>query len=252
MISRKIIRVLWPAICVLVLFGFSVSVAAAQQPDPKALLKRMSDEISALQAYSISGDGYTDARLEAGLIVEHATQATMWVQKPDKVRITNRTSEDVKELFFADNLLTVYTQSNNLYARTEVPDGTGAALTYAVDELGIDVPMMDFVSGNVAERLLANSTEVMHLGLSLIRGKEFEHVVIRTSEVDVQLWIAAKGKPLPGKMSLSAKWDGGAPRTVVFMDWNTAPEIPKGSLSFVPPEGAMQIYFETQLDSEEK
>jgi hypothetical protein len=212
----------------------------------------MSDEIAGLNSFSISGDAYADARLDAGLIIEHASQATLRVRKPDLIRITNKTSEDVKELYFASGVLTVYTKSRNFYGQTAIPDGAASALDYAVNEIGIDAPMLDFVAGNVAEKILANATEVLYLGTSLIRGKLYEHVAIRTPEIDIQLWIASEGPPLPGKMALSAKWDGGSPLTVVFLDWNTDPDFPDGEVQFVPPDGATKISFEPRPGQEEQ
>ena len=235
----------------LIFCGLFANFANAQEPDPRELLKRMSDEIAGLESYIINGDAYADARLEAGLIIEHASQATLQVRKPDTVRITNKTSEELKELFFQSGVLTIYTQSKNFYGQTLIPEGVNVALDYAVDELGIDAPMLDFVSGEVAERLIATSTDVLYLGTSLIRGKTYQHVAIRTPEIDVQLWIAAEGPPLPGKMSLSAKWDGGAPRTTVFMEWNTSPDFKKNPIKFKPPADAIKISFEPQAGTEE-
>ena len=235
----------------LVFCGLFASFANAQEPDPKELLKRMSDEIAGLESYIIKGDAYADARLDAGLIIEHASQATLQVHKPGTVRITNKTSEELKELFFHSGVLTIYTKSKNFYAQTLIPEGANAALDYAVDELGMDAPMLDFVSVEVAKRLLATATDVLYLGTSLVRGKTYQHVAIRTPEIDIQLWIAAEGQPLPGKMSLSAKWDGGAPRTTVFMEWNTSPDFQKNPIQFSPPDDAIKISFEPQVGTEE-
>jgi hypothetical protein len=251
--SNLIRRALIPhAAMVIVFCGLFMNTAAAQEPDPRDILKRMGDAIASLDSYSLSGDAYADARLDAGLIIEHASQATLQVRKPDTVRITNTTSEDHKELFFGSGVLTVYTRSMNFYGQTEIPEGVEKALDYAVDEIGIDAPMLDFVSGEVAERLLVDATDVQYVGTSLIRGDIYDHVVIRTDEIDIQLWIATEGQPLPGKMALSAKWDGGAPRTVVFMSWDTDPDIPEGSLVFDPPEGATKINFGSRSDTEEQ
>ena len=239
-------------IVALVSCGLLANIASAQEPNPRDLLERMSEEIAGLQSFILSGDAYADARLDAGLIIEHASQATLRVRKPDLFRITNKTSEDIKELFFASGVLTVYTKSRNFYAQTAIPDGAKSALDYAVNEIGIDAPLLDFVAGNVAERLLANATEVLHLDTSLIRGKLYEHVVIRTPEIDVQIWIASEDPPLPGKMALSAKWDGGSPRTVIFLDWNTDPDFPDGEVQFVPPDGAIKISFESRPSNEEQ
>ena len=251
MICRNPSSCIQRALFALIFYGLIANFAYAEELDPRVLIKRMGDEVASLQSFVINGEAYSDARLDAGLIIEHAAQATLRVRKPDTVRITNKTSEDVKELFFAFDLLTIYTRSRNFYGQIEIPGGAKDALDYAVNEMGIDLPMLDFVSGNVAERMLTDATDVMYLGKSLIRGIEYEHVVIRTPEIDIQLWIAAEGRPLPGKMSLSAKWDGGSPRTVVFMDWDTAPEFPNHALQFEPPEGATKISFESQTGSEE-
>ncbi len=238
-------------ICTIAVCGIFGNFAVAQEPDPRELLSRMSIEIAGLEHFAISGDAYSDARLDAGLIIEHAAQATMQVSKPDSVKITNLTEEDLKELYFTANQLTIYTQSKNFFGQVEFPEGTTNGLSYAVDELGIDAPMIDFVAGNVAERLLTTATEVLYIGRSLIRNSEYEHVVIRTAEIDIQLWIAAEGPPLPGKMALSAKWDGGAPRTVVFMNWDTTPTFADDLFDFEPPDGVVEIAIETRFDSEE-
>ncbi len=251
MLVRIRSKFVWRACFTLVLCGFFTTTVGAQDPDPMDLVRRMGNEISALQSYSISGDAYADARLDAGLIIEHSSQATMQVRMPDTVRITNRSSEDSKVLFFKSGSLTVYTQSKNFYGQIEVPEGTTSALDYAVSELGIDLPMLDFLSGKVAERMLANAPDVMYLGTSLIRSKIYEHVVIRSEDIDVHLWIAAESPHLPGKMAISAKWDGGSPRTVVFMEWDTAPDFSTDDLQFEPPKDATRITFESRLDSEE-
>ena len=240
------------AIVALVSCGLLAGVASAQEPDPSELLRQMNDEIAGLQSFILSGDAYADARLDAGLIIEHASQATLRVRKPDLIRITNKTEEDVKELYFASGVLTVYTKSRNFYGQTAIPEGVMSALDYAVHELGIDAPMIDFVSDNMVERWLAIATDIQYVGRSLIRGKLYEHVAIRAPEIDIQIWIAAEGRPLPGKMALSAKWDGGAPRTVVFMDWNTDPDFPDGEVRFIAPDGATKISFESRSTTEEQ
>ena len=74
-------------IVTLVSCGLLANIASAQEPDPRDLLRRMSDEIAGLNSFSISGDAYADARLDAGLIIEHASQATLRVRKPDLIRL---------------------------------------------------------------------------------------------------------------------------------------------------------------------
>ena len=113
MICRNPSSCIQRALFALVFYGLIANFAYAEELDPRVLIKRMGDEVESLQNFVINGDAYSDARLDAGLIIEHAAQATLRVRKPGVVRITNKTSEDVKELFFASDLLTVYTRSKN-------------------------------------------------------------------------------------------------------------------------------------------
>ena len=156
------------------------------EQDAIALLQQMSAEIENFDTFVVRGDGYTDARLSEGLIIETASEITMRVQKSGAVRLTNRTSEGAKEIFFGSGLLSIYSEKENFYAQTEIPEGMEAALDFAIAELGLDAPLLDFLSGDTIDAMAVNADEVLHLGPSLVRGVSYEHVVIRTAETDVQ------------------------------------------------------------------
>jgi len=223
--------------------------ALAADPDPKSLLSKMSAEIAKLDSYEISGDAYADARLAAGQIIENPSQVRLRLRKPGTLRLTNRDTENTKEIFFNDGILTVYSQLENFYAQTEIPKDIESAVTFAMDEIGIDAPLLDFVSSNVSENLLQAAGEVRYLGTSLIREKVHHHIGLRGPEVDMQIWISADGPPLPGKVVMTSKWEGGSPRFVAFLNWDTSPSIPTDSVRFEPPKGAIEIEF--LLDSQD-
>ena len=228
--------------------GVSTSSAFAQEFDARTLLEQMSAEIAGLDSFIVQGDGYSDARLTSGQIIEHASQVTLRLRRPGSIRITNRSSGYTKEIFFHDGLLTVYSTDGNFYAQTEIPKDVDSMLDFAVNEVGIEAPLLDFVSRDVSGHLLEDADDVRYLGTSLIRDETFHHIGMRLPEVDVQIWIASEGQPLPGKISISSKWEGGSPRFVGFLSWNTDPDIPVDSLKFDPPSGAIEIDF--LLDSQ--
>jgi hypothetical protein len=208
----------------------------------------MSAAIASLDSFGISGDGYTDDRLDAGQIIEHSMDVTMRMNRSaDAMRITNRDAETTKEIYFGDGVLTVYSKEYNFYAQRDLPEGVDAAANFAINELGIDAPMLDFVFNDVANHLLEDAESVDYFGLSLFRGKTYHHIGVREPEIDLQLWIAAEGPPLPGKMAISAKWDSGSPRSVFFFSWDTKPDFGASSFSFEPPAGSTRIEF--NLDS---
>jgi hypothetical protein len=232
-------------ICVAVIASAAISGSVlAQEPDPEELLARMSAEIAQLESFVLSGDAYADARLDAGQIIEHSYDASMSVRKPAELRLTNRSGENTNEIIFANGVLTVFNTDRNFYAHTPIPEGFENAINFMLNDMGISAPLLEMVSQNVADLLLKDAAEVQYLGTSLFRGELHDHIAIRGPDVDVQIWIAAEGRPLPKKMAISSKFEGGAPRFVTFMDWNTSPNFSDESFKFVPPDAATQIEFD--------
>ena len=236
-----------PALLRLGLIGAIVvcGSAWAEEPDPKKLLEAMSAKIASLDSFIIRGDGYADAKLPAGQIIEHASQVTLTLERPGSIRISNHSAEATREVFFNDGLLTVFTSDRGFYAQTRIPEGTESALDFAVNDVGIEEPLLDLISHDVAGHLMSDARDISYLGPSLIRGELFHHLAIRFPEIDMQVWVAVDGPPLPGKLSISSKWEGGAPRFVAFLDWETNPDIPDNTFEFAAPEGAVEIDFVT-------
>ncbi len=244
MFGMKICKSIFLALTVTITVGAFASRASAQEVDARALLEQMSAEIAGLDSFIVHGDAYADARLDAGQIIEHSSQVTLRLRRePGSIRITNRNAENTKEIFFDDGSLSVYSTSDNFYAQTEIPKGVDSMLDFAVNEVGIEAPLLDFVSANVADGLLRDADEVRYLDTSLIRDEIFHHIGIRSRDVDVQIWIASEGRPLPGKLVISSKWEGGSPRFVAFFKWDTDPAFPRDLFRFDPPDGAVAVEF---------
>lgn len=221
----------------------------AQDDGATEFLNQMGEAIAGLDEFIVTGDGYTDDRLDAGQIIEHSMDVTMRVSRPGgAMRITNISSEGTKEIYYGDGDLTVFNTTGNFYAQRSMPEGIDAAAEFAVNELGIDAPMLDFVFNDVAEHFLEDAESVDYFGLSLFRGKTYHQIGIRYPEIDVQVWIAAEGAPLPGKLAISSKWEAGSPRSIFFFSWDTSPDFDRSGFAFEPPEGSARIAFEFDVD----
>ncbi len=219
----------------------------AEDDQATKVITSMGAAIASLDNFIVSGDGYVDARMDAGQIIEHSMDVTMRMSRPNAMRITNHNAESTQEIYFGNGVLTVYSQTHNFYAQTDLPAGVDEAVSFAVNELGIDAPMLDFVASDVAGNFLRDAETVDYLGLSRFRDMTYHHIGIRMAEIDLQVWVAAEGPPLPGKMAISSKWEAGSPRSVFFFNWNTDPDFSGKSFRFEPPEGSTRIEFD--LDS---
>ena len=238
---------LWASICAL--FLTLPAVTSAEEEQVTELLERMSAEIAGLDDFVVHGDSYADARLSAGQIIEHASEVHLYlVRETNQIRITNKTAEGKRIIFFDGETLSIYDRAANVYAQREVEGGLEGLLEFVTGEAEVESPMLDFIAADVAHTFLDGATDLKHLGQSLVRGKLYEHIGIRYEDVDVQIWVASEGPTLPGKMSISAKWDGGAPRFVGFLTWDTDPEIQDDAFEFEPPDDAVEIGFISELD----
>jgi hypothetical protein len=249
MIGSKICKTLGLSAIAMVAIGAFATSLLAQELDAKLLLKQMGAEIAGLDSFILNGDAYTDARLTAGQIIEHSSQVSLRLRRnPGTIHITNRDTENTREIYFADGLLSVYSKTENFYAQREIPKGLQAMLDFAVNEAGIEAPLLDFVSANFADDLINDADAVRYLGTSLIRDEVFHHVGVRLQDVDVQLWVATQGPPLPGKLVITSKWEGGSPRFVAFFEWKINPDLPSNSFRFKPPDDAEAVEFLLDLE----
>lgn len=240
-INTSTLRIL---LCITVIACTAISGnALAQDRDPRVMLNQMSAEIAKLDSFVLSGDAYADATLGAGQIIEHTYDVRTSVRKPSEIRITNQNAEFTGEIFFENGVLTVFNTGRNFYAKKPIPDGFNDAIDFALNDIGIEAPLLDLISRDFAKLVSTEGVEVDDLGTSLFRGELHDHIAIRGPEVDMQLWIAAEGPPLPRKMSLISRWEGGSPRFVVFLSWDTNPKFSSDTFRFVPPDGATQIEF---------
>lgn len=208
------------------------------------VLQAMSDYKASLDSVVIRGSSINDARLDAGLIVSNSNEMTVTVQRPNSLHFKNFDGIDTMELYFHQGLLTVFDSGAGYYAQANIPERIDAALDFALDELDIDAPLMDLVRADVFNHLVKATDSVLYLtDKSRVMGSDCHHIAIRGAELDVQLWIQEGDRPLPRRIMITSKWEGGAPRFLANMDWDTKPDIQSGAFDFKAPEGASQIEF---------
>jgi hypothetical protein len=221
-----------------------LGATVAEDGDARQLLESMGAAIAELDSFMITGDGYFDARHPHGFLVQKSADVKLVLSRPGSMHLVRHSTDGTKEIYFDDHVLTVTSQPENFYAREAIDRDVGAAAKYAIDELGIDAPMLDFVLNDVAANLVEDAESVMHLGQSRFRGSRYEHLMIRMPDADVQLWIAAEGAPLPGRLSITSRVLAQSPRSVYFLQWDTDANIDQNAFIFEPPDGALQIDFD--------
>ena len=240
-------------LALLLCFSSLIAQAGDAQQDAKAIdiLKQMAAFKSSLDKVTIRGVTFTDARLGAGLMVSNSEEVHVSIDRPGSMHISNFDGETKKGLYFHDGLLTVYNSEKNLYAQANIPKDIDAAMKFALEELNVEAPLLDMIYQDAADHLINSDDTILYLtDKSRVGGADCHHIVIRSTEADVQLWVEEGDSPMVRKIMITSKWDGGSPRFTANLHWDTSPKFEPGKFEFKAPEGAFKIEFVTGVSEQ--
>src|SRR5258707_2510188 len=110
--------------------------AAMQQMGQTLLGKQFSFQARTLRAYAD-----TDGRF---LHVGHTLK--ILIRRPDRLRVEINGDDGANQLFYDGKTLVLYGPAQNEYVSIPAPDTISSMLKVAVDRLGIDFPLADFLA----------------------------------------------------------------------------------------------------------
>jgi len=142
----------------------------------------------------------------------------------------------------SDGEFTLLKQPENIWGRVEVPPTISEAVARIATEYQIDVPFVDILSGDPAELWLGEDVlSVDYIGPAWIEGHWTDHVSIRKSGLDIELWLRQGDELFPKKIELVYTAEPQQPRyTARFRKWST--KVAKGSIpNFEPPTGSEKV-----------
>ena len=231
-------------------FIFAISAATAYggnvKQDAKAIevLKKMAAFKSSQDQVVIKGVTFTDARLGAGLMVSNAEEVSVSIERPGSMLITSADGKATRGFYFHDGLFTFFNSASQLYGQADIPKDIETAMEFALDELGIEAPLMDMIYQDAAAHLLSSDETILYLtDKARVGGTDCHHIAIRGSDIDIQLWVEEGDRPMTRRIMITSKWEGGSPRFLADLDWDTNPQFAPGFFEFKAPEGATKIDF---------
>ena len=220
--------------------------AAAQSasPGPKLALKRMTDFLSGLPAYSLETQNTLEVVLASGQKLQFDSASKFSAKRPDKFR-ADRYGDLVKQEFYYDGKhLTLVNPESGHYAVVKAPNSIDAALDFATDSLDIIAPASDLVHKEAFQRLTSGTTEGFVVGKSIIEGQECDHLAFRGVNVDWQIWMRTGDKPIPCKYVITTTDIESMPQfSVTVRNFNAAPALDDALFRYTPPKGATKIDF---------
>jgi len=220
--------------------------AAAQQvsPDANAALKRMTDYLAGLPAYSLETQNTLEVVLTSGQKLQFDSASNFSAKRPDKFR-ANRYGDLVKQEFYYDGKqLTLVNPESGHYAVVKAPATIDKALDFATESLDIIAPASDLLHQDAFQRLMADTTEGFVVGQSIIEGHKCDHLAFRGENVDWQLWMRTGDEPIPCKYVITTTDMEGMPQfSVTVRNFKASPALDDALFRYTPPKGATKIDF---------
>ena len=181
--------------------------------------------------------------------IEFGDARKVVVRRPDRLRIDVERSDGERGLVLYDGKqITGFVATQNRYAQAAVQGDLDKAITYAVKELKVRVPLAMLYVNQLPAELERRVQTVDYVEMTTLSGEPCHHLAARTASVDFQIWIADGDRPLPRRVVLTYKNAPGQPQYwAQFSAWDLAPKITEATFTFTPPKEAQKIPFLSEL-----
>lgn len=218
--------------------------AQSVSSDATVALKRMTEYLAGLPAYSLETQNTLEVVLASGQKLQFDSATNFSAKRPDKFR-ADRYGDLVKQEFYYDGKnLTLVNPETGHYAVVKAPKTIDDALDFATESLDIIAPASDLVHKDAFQRLTSGITEGFVVGKSIIEGQECDHLAFRGENVDWQIWMRAGDKPIPCKYVITTTDIEGMPQfSVTVRNFNASPALDDALFRYTPPKGATKIDF---------
>jgi hypothetical protein len=221
---------------------------AAMVVDSEAvrLLKASLDHLSGLQRFSARTRIFTEDLLDTGHRVDYESYGQMTIQRPDKLRGERVGVGYHQAIYYDGTTVTLYDAAHQVYASKPAPSSLPTMFEMAYDSLGLSVPMSDLVWPDDFALMMDGVTMARVLDKEDIEGVTCYHLVFSRPDVDFQIWIPARGAPLPRKYIVT---DTSTPALLSIVttitEWKVDPRVAANAFTFAPPAGVTQVTFLT-------
>jgi hypothetical protein len=254
-VNPRLIRLLWLATLVWAGGGCSTQMASGPDIDPAAReqISRMQSAVEQLDAYQITFSTLSDEKLPSGQFVQEGQTAVLRVARPDRLAIrAERDSGEKWAAWLSGGKLVLLDETRGLYARLDLPAPLDQALDALSDRYGLELPLIDIVSGLRRAGLLDRVQTGIVLGTEPVAGKECHHLLFRQPVVDWQIWIEQKDPALPRQILFTFKDEPNHPvHRTTFTEWNILPGFKDSEWEPQLPEKASEVDI-AELLSQEK
>jgi hypothetical protein len=231
--------------------GCGTGKPAAASNDPDQLLRQMSDKLAQAKKLNFKVDRRLDAALVDGRNIPENAKIDISVSRPGKFVAKSEGEDNVRQLAFDGQNLSVYDETMKLYATVPVPGTIDEVVTKIDEKYGFTPPLAEFILSDPYGALSPQIKSRAYKGKQTVDGVECHHLSLGGEVADSELWIGVTDL-LPRKLVATFRdRDGGPQLQADFSDWNLAATPDDNFFTFVAPQDAERIEMVTEAQMEE-
>jgi hypothetical protein len=216
----------------------------AMGPEATRLLKRMTDYLAGLQRFTVDTHNTLDAVLASGQKVQFVMDATVTVQRPNRLFAERKNSLVDQKFYYDGKTLTLSNPKDKVFATVAAPPTLEAMLDFARERLDIVAPAADLLYADAYEQFMQVTTSGFVVGKAMIGGVRSDQLAFRGPDVDWQIWIADGPQPLPYRYVVTTRGLPAHPEySLVMTRWDVAPNVGSARFTFTPQTLAKRISF---------
>lgn len=164
---------------------------------------------------------------------------SLTIMRPSKIFLEKSGYENFS-LWYDGTTVTVLDRISNKYARIPF-QGMLFELGDKLDEYGIDAPFAGLFNSTLDSHITNNVQEARYQGETMILDTKCQHVALRQSDVDWQIWVD-KTNGAPRKVTITSKTLTGSPEyQVVIRDLKVDGTVASDFATFRAPAGSEEV-----------
>lgn len=212
--------------------------------EPMQILKEMTEYIGSAKQFSFYISVADEVLLSPKEKRRVNRKVNLYVKRPNKLKAEVTEKATQMSFWFDGKQITLFNEHKALYATVDAPETIDEALDFAMEQLELSAPFVDFVLSNPFENFTANVIESKYIGKTEYDGRKCHHLLFKQKSIDWEIWIEDGKKPLPKKLVITYKLLPLKPQfTASFDKFRVGKRISDKHFGFKPPKESDQIEF---------
>ncbi len=240
-------RMIFTGLVVVSLAGVPVNAqeAGSGEIEEKAMtsFKRMAGFLAKTQSFKVRLDIGFDVVQDSGQKIEYGETRELVLKRPNHIRIDSTKRDGATSRFsFDGKSIAVFNAGENVYASVAKTGTLDEAIDYFLDDLDMRLPLAWLCAAKLPQTVQERIWAADYVEQATIAGVACDHIAVRATTVDLQLWIAQGDQPVPQRILITYRGAVGQPQFwAQFSDWSLSPRVPDTLFTFTPPQDAIQI-----------